>query len=500
MTYQALARKWRPGRFEDVVGQEHVVSALTHALDNDRVHHAFLFTGTRGVGKTTIARLVAKALNCLNGVSSTPCGECGTCSSVEQGRFIDLLEVDAASRTRVDDTRELLDNVQYAPTVGRCKVYLIDEVHMLSEHSFNALLKTLEEPPPHVKFLLATTDPQKLPATILSRCLQFNLRALSPGEIAARLAFILEREGVEFEASATGLLARSADGSMRDALSLVDQAIAFSGGRLDEAGVRGMLGMIEGDRVAEVLRALADGDGQRLFDAIDAMRERGVDFVKALDDLLILLYELALRGAAPEVARGRDTEWGDVDALRIDLDPETVQLYYQIALLGKRDLPLAPDPARGFEMVLLRMLAFEPVAGAALDAERWGAFVESSALDGVARQLAMNLALESVRDSRITATLEHSIRHLYNKNRHAVIEKAVRDQFGADYVLEVRHTEQNGNGNGETPAARRERRIDARHAEALKGLENDPNLKVLIDRCGAEVAPESVRPAGHGSD
>ncbi len=360
MTYQALARKWRPRTFADVVGQAHAVAALTHALDNDRVHHAFLFTGTRGVGKTTLARLLARSLNCEKGVSSTPCGECGACVSVDQGRFVDLLEIDAASRTRVDDTREILDNVQYAPTMGRFKVYLVDEVHMLSTHSFNALLKTLEEPPPHVKFVLATTDPQKLPATILSRCLQFNLRALDVDEIAGQLARILEQEGIDSEPAARELVARAADGSMRDALSLLDQAIAFSGARLDAASVRRMLGMIEGSQVVEIVEALVDGDASRVFGVVDTMRQRSINFTRALDDILILLHEIALAIEAPDLAAERDSPWrGQLDVAG-RMSAEQVQLLYQIALIGKRDLPLAPDPARGFEMVMLRMLAFEP--------------------------------------------------------------------------------------------------------------------------------------------
>ena len=360
MTYQALARKWRPRRFADVVGQTHVVAALTHALDNDRVHHAFLFTGTRGVGKTTLARLLAKSLNCEKGVSSTPCGECSACQSVEQNRFVDLLEIDAASRTRVDDTREILDNVQYAPTMGRYKVYLVDEVHMLSTHSFNALLKTLEEPPPHVKFLLATTDPQKLPPTILSRCLQFNLRALQVAEIATQLERILAEENIASDADTRELIARAADGSMRDALSLLDQAIAFAGGELSGEAVRAMLGMIEGARVVELLEAVVEADTAALFGIVDAMRERSANFARALDDLLILLHEIAVTMEAPELTADRDSPWKGQLGIAERMNAEQVQLFYQVALIGKRDLSLAPDPARGFEMVMLRMLAFEP--------------------------------------------------------------------------------------------------------------------------------------------
>ena len=360
MTYQALARKWRPSRFDEVVGQEHVVNALTHALDDNRVHHAFLFTGTRGVGKTTLARLLAKSLNCERGMSSRPCGECGTCVSVDEGRFIDLLEVDAASRTKVDDTRELLDNVQYAPTVGAYKVYLIDEVHMLSGHSFNALLKTLEEPPPHVKFLLATTDPQKLPVTVLSRCLQFNLRALTQHEILGQLERILEKEEIVAEKTGLSLLARSASGSMRDGLSLLDQSIAFSGGEVTEERVRRMLGMIDDHHVLDLLEGLLSQSPLSIFRLVDHMRARSLDFSRALDDLLTALHEIALLQKAPELTAEREMTWANVHHLVNTIPSEVVQLFYQIALIGKRDLPLASDAAQGFEMVLLRMLAFKP--------------------------------------------------------------------------------------------------------------------------------------------
>ena len=361
MSYLVLARKWRPHRFADLVGQGHVVRALTNALDQNRLHHAFLFTGTRGVGKTTIARILAKSLNCETGVSSLPCGQCATCIEVDAGRFIDLIEVDAASRTKVDDTRELLDNVQYAPSRGRYKVYLIDEVHMLSGHSFNALLKTLEEPPEHVKFLLATTDPQKLPVTVLSRCLQFNLKRLSPEQIATQLEKILGAEGIAFDAPALKLLARSADGSVRDALSLLDQAIAFGGGRIAELEVREMLGSIDHTVITSLVDALVALDAAALLRAVAAAAERNVDFDTLLQDLLLALHRISLAQAAPDVvdALGEDTaqfmSWARV------MTPEDVQLFYQIGLMGRRDLPLAADGRSGIEMILLRMLAFRPV-------------------------------------------------------------------------------------------------------------------------------------------
>jgi len=360
MTYQALARRWRPHTFADVVGQQHVVSALSNALDNDRVHHAFLFTGTRGVGKTTLARILAKALNCEKGVSSKPCGKCSACTSIDEGRFIDLLEVDAASRTKVDDTRELLDNVQYTPTQGRFKVYLIDEVHMLSGHSFNALLKTLEEPPPHVKFLLATTDPQKLPATILSRCLQFNLRALDVEQITQQLEKILKAEKIKFDKDALTILARSAAGSLRDGLSLLDQAIAFAGGKLETDSVRDMLGMIDHHHVVDLLTHLASQDAAAVLSVVTTMSEQSVDYVTALDDLLLLMHLVALYQQVPDAVDKSSFDEQSTKQFAEQLSAEDLQLFYQIGLLGKRDLPLAPDPRTGFEMTLLRMLAFKP--------------------------------------------------------------------------------------------------------------------------------------------
>ena len=360
MSYQALARKWRPGVFAEVVGQEHVVRALSNALDRNQVHHAFLFSGTRGVGKTTLARIFAKALNCEAGVSSSPCNACGACQAIDRANFVDLIEVDAASRTKVDDTRELLDNVQYAPTTGRYKVYLIDEVHMLSGHSFNALLKTLEEPPPHVKFLLATTDPQKLPVTVLSRCLQFHLKALQPDQIRNQLRTILEAEQAEYDEGALDLLARAADGSLRDGLSLLDQAIAFGAGSLREPLVRDMLGTIEDDVVESLLRALAGGDASELLAVVAAMAERACDYTQALDGILTELFNLSLYHAAVDVLRARQAERPWYAELSSALGEEDIQLYYQIGLIGKRDLALAPDPRTGFEMVMLRMLAFRP--------------------------------------------------------------------------------------------------------------------------------------------
>ena len=356
MSYQVLARKYRPRTFGEVVGQDHAVRALVHALDADRLHHAYLFTGTRGVGKTTLARAFAKCLNCEAGVSAKPCGECGACTEIAAGRFVDLIEVDAASRTRVDDTRELLDNVQYLPSRGRFKVYLIDEVHMLSASSFNALLKTLEEPPPHVKFLLATTDPKKVPVTVLSRCLQFHLKNILPDRIASHLAEVLETEEVPFEPAALDIVAEAAQGSMRDALSVVDQAVAFGGGALKEEEVADLLGTVRGDEVGALLGALADGNREGLLQCAAELAERNADFADVLASMQRTLHDVAMGqtvgGEVPPVA----------EPFVSRLAPEDVQLYYQIALMGGRDLQFAPDPRVGFEMTLIRMLAFRPAA------------------------------------------------------------------------------------------------------------------------------------------
>ncbi len=360
MSYQVLARKWRPGNFHEMVGQEHVLRALINALDHNRLHHAHLFTGTRGVGKTTIARILAKCLNCEVGVSSNPCGQCSACTEIAEGRFVDLIEVDAASRTKVEDTRELLENVQYAPTRGRYKVYLIDEVHMLSGHSFNALLKTLEEPPPHVKFLLATTDPQKLPVTILSRCLQFHLKNMSQERIVGHLTNVLAEESIPTEETALWQLARAADGSMRDALSLTDQAIAFGNGLVNEQEVSAMLGTIDRSHVYDILESLSQLDSVAVLNAVAEMSEQSPDYAAALAEVISVLHRVALAQVAPQAL---DNSLGDRDqviALAEKIASEDVQLFYQIALHGRRDLPLNPDPRSGFEMTLLRMLAFKP--------------------------------------------------------------------------------------------------------------------------------------------
>ncbi len=374
MSYQVLARKWRPKTFAELVGQEHVVTALTNALTSKRLHHAYLLTGTRGVGKTTIARLLAKSLNCItNGVTATPCGTCAACVDIDAGRFVDLLELDAASNTGVDNMREILDNARYAPTVGRYKVYLIDEVHMLSKSAFNSMLKTLEEPPEHVKFVLATTDPQKIPVTVLSRCLQFNLKQLPAAQIAGRLDFILAQEKIPAEPEALALVARAAAGSMRDALSLLDQAIAHGNGEVREAAVRAMLGAVDKDYLYRIVAAVAAGDGKALLGEIDAMTERSIDFEAALAELASLYHRIAVAQTVPAAADAFD-DAERIAALAAGMSPEATQLAYQICVQGGADLTLAPDAATGFSMALLRLLAFEPgTAAGGQDAERTAA-------------------------------------------------------------------------------------------------------------------------------
>jgi DNA polymerase-3 subunit gamma/tau len=530
MSYQVLARKWRPRRFADLVGQTHVARALINGLDHDRLHHAFLFTGTRGVGKTTIARILAKSLNCEVGVSSQPCGTCQSCREVDEGRFVDLIEVDAASRTKVDDTRELLDNVQYAPTRGRYKVYLIDEVHMLSGHSFNALLKTLEEPPPHVKFLLATTDPQKLPVTVLSRCLQFHLKRLSPEQIAIQIGKILGAEGVAFDTTSLKLLARSADGSMRDALSLLDQAIAFGGGSVNEADVREMLGSIDNSVIEAILEALAQADARGLLTAVADANERNADPEGVLNELLLALHRLALLQTAPEAEIDAD----HAEVLRhyaSRVAPEDVQLFYQIGLHGRRDITLAPDSRSGLEMTLLRMLAFRPAAPvpetragstapvarsnanaataaksvapvpvpvakaqvpapAAANGDSWSDTVAKLGLTALTRELANHCTLDSLDGAVLRLTLDQAFAHLLNKERETVLHKALATHYGRP--LELRITP--GSPQAETPAREHQRTQGERQQAAVSAILNDPNVQALQENFNARVDAGSIRP------
>jgi len=541
MSYIVLARKWRPKRFAEMVGQEHVLRALSNALDSGKVHHAFLFTGTRGVGKTTVARILAKSLNCETGVSSNPCGICAACREIDEGRFVDLIEVDAASRTKVDDTRELLDNVQYAPTRGRYKVYLIDEVHMLSNHSFNALLKTLEEPPPHVKFLLATTDPQKLPVTVLSRCLQFSLKRLSASLIGERLKFIAMEENLDYEPSALALLARAADGSMRDGLSLLDQLIAFSGGALTEANARSMLGTIDRGHVMRIVEALSRADGPGLLAQAREMDRDAPDYDRALVDLAALLQRIAIVQIVPEAAQ-QDEEFDAQSLVRLAgaMAAEDVQLYYQMALAGRRDLPMTPEPRLGFEMTLLRMLAFRPdVAAAAADASpasagavrrelrppvapappaaqapppapaspaapvpstaaarlsiearTWPDVVDAANLSGMVRQFALNCVPASFESDALQLRLDASVAERRTRAIEDKLVQGLSKYLGRDIriVYEVSST------GLATPARQRVMAEQDKALQAAADFEEDPAVKGLRERFGAEVDAASVKP------
>jgi len=540
MSYIVLARKWRPKRFAEMVGQEHVLRALGNALDSGKVHHAFLFTGTRGVGKTTIARILAKSLNCETaGVSSNPCGICAACREIDEGRFVDLIEVDAASRTKVDDTRELLDNVQYAPSRGRFKVYLIDEVHMLSNHSFNALLKTLEEPPPHVKFLLATTDPQKLPVTVLSRCLQFSLKRLPASLIGDRLKYIAGAEHLEFDPAAAALLARAAEGSMRDALSLLDQLIAFGGGTLNEVNARAMLGTIDRGHVGRLIDALARADGSSLLAEVKDLDRDAPDYDRALVELAAFLQRIAIVQIVPDAAL-QDEEF-DADSLtRLAqaISPEDVQLYYQIALGGRRDLAMAPDPRMGFEMTLLRMLAFRPDAAAvhgntsgrtapagnppraiapaagtpiaaaagspaaaapnassirltSIDADNWPAVVEAANLSGMVRQFALNCVPASFEHGALALQLDQATADRRTRSIEDKLLQGLSKYLGRD----IRVTYETTQSALATPARQRLLQEQDKVIRAAAAFEADPAVKGLRERFGADVDEASVKPA-----
>ncbi|MFM1885270.1 MAG: hypothetical protein RL026_427 [Pseudomonadota bacterium] len=546
MTYTALARKWRPRSFAEMSGQEHVLRALGNALDSGRVHHAFLFTGTRGVGKTTVARIFAKCLNCEQGVTATPCGHCASCLEIDAGRFIDLIEVDAASRTKVDDTRELLDNVQYSPTRGRYKVYLIDEVHMLSTHSFNALLKTLEEPPPHVKFLLATTDPQKLPVTVLSRCLQFNLKRLSNTLIGARLAHILGQEGIDAEPVALRLVATAADGSLRDALSLLDQLLVFGNGQVREADAVAMLGTVDRSHVAGVATLLADGQAAPLIAHARQLEQWSPDYGQLLDDLAGLLAQVAVLqavGGEPAEETGHDPALLSELAARIGA--EDLQLYYQIALLGRRDLSLHTDPRLGFQMTLLRMLAFRPagLAGtsapgtpaagvtplassgsrahaapvtlshatpasppppppavggtpagdlATLTPGSWPALLGRLDVSGLAKNLASHLALQSIEGSSLRLVLDPSMAAVRSRNAEERLLQALNRHFGQTLRLDIQLGAV-GAAATMTPAVLQARATEGRLAGAQEALEAEPGFRAFQEHFSASLQPGSVR-------
>jgi DNA polymerase-3 subunit gamma/tau len=520
MSYTALARKWRPKKFSELIGQEHVRRALVNALDTGRIHHAFLFTGTRGVGKTTIARIFAKCLNCEKGVTAEPDGVCAACREIDAGRFVDLIEVDAASRTKVDDTRELLDNVQYTPARGRFKVYLIDEVHMLSAHSFNALLKTLEEPPPHVKFLLATTDPQKLPMTVLSRCLQFNLKRLPAAEIAAHMRHILDQEAIAYDAAGLRLVAQAADGSMRDALSLLDQLIAFGGGKAGEAEARAMLGTVARDHVVRIAGLLAALDPGELLKGAQALEQFAPDYAQLLDELAGLLVRVGLRQAVSDYEGDEVFAPEVIERLAAALSPEDVQLFYQTAINGKRDLPLAPDPRTGFEMTLLRMVAFRPAAApasagpartaaaagapaaggsaaasapaASAPAEpgSWAAIVSSLELTGAARQLASHSVMIARNGAVVRLALDPHNQQLRTPAQEEKLAQALSRYFGEPVRLEFQQT----GGGGESPALLAQRASHQELTAARRAFEADPGVQGLRERFGATVLPDTVRP------
>jgi DNA polymerase III subunit gamma/tau len=503
MSYQVLARKWRPRNFESLVGQEHVVRALRHALDEKRLHHAYLFSGTRGVGKTTLARILAKSLNCETGISSHPCGKCSTCLEIDAGRYVDLIEVDAATNTKVDEMRQLLENAVYAPTRGRFKVYVIDEVHMLSTSAFNAMLKTLEEPPEHIKFILATTDPQKIPVTVLSRCLQFNLKQMPPPAIAAHLARILAEEKITAEEAALKLLADCARGSMRDALSLLDQAIAHGGGKVTEEGARAMLGVIDDAYLYTILESIARGDPRALLAVAEEMRSRSVAFDGALQDLGLLLHRVALAQAAPEAVDAGGALRERLAALAKALDPEDVQLFYQISIHGRQDLPLAPDDFAGFTMTLLRMLAFateergaaervkggaglrpETVKGggqrqAGFDGD-WPKLANSLNLGGVAKQLAQASELQGFDGESLELCVPKAAKHLAEKSFQDKLRGALQEHFGKPVRLTVRVGETGGNTARDRAAA---------------AISQDAFVRDLVENFDATIVESSIKPA-----
>jgi DNA polymerase-3 subunit gamma/tau len=548
MSYLVLARKWRPKIFAEVVGQAHIVRALENALRSDRVHHAYLFAGTRGVGKTTIARILAKALNCETGVTAEPCGKCPACIGVDEGRFVDLIEVDAASRTGVDDMRELLDNVQYMPTSGRFKVYLIDEVHMLSRQSFNALLKTLEEPPPHVKFLFATTDPQKLPITVLSRCLQFNLKRLSARQIVDRMGEICKAEKLKVEATALARLGRAAAGSMRDGLSLLDQAIAFGDEKLADADVAEMLGSMDHHRIVDLIEGLVNGDGADLLGRVRSLDELVPDYETVLDELATALQRIAVIQLAGVDAIEEEEE--DVEALQKfaeATDPAFIQLLYQIAVTSRRDLSLAPDSRLGFEMAMLRMVAFRPagaesaatggavskphstsqpghgkqsskqpskqpgkgtgkpassaasseVAGpVSADAiDDWPGFADSLAIEGAARQLAENTALELASPFELQLSIQRQNEHLLTDKLKSRLVMAIQERVGEGVRVHIEVVEK----ATKTVAARTAKQTAKTLQETKRAIQEDPNVRDLVDVFGAEVISESVRPGSRSA-
>jgi DNA polymerase-3 subunit gamma/tau len=514
-----------------MVGQEHVVRALTNALEQNRLHHAWLLTGTRGVGKTTLARILAKALNCETGVTANPCGRCRACTEIDAGRFVDLLELDAASNTQVDNMRELLENALYAPTAGRYKVYIIDEVHMLSRNAFNAMLKTLEEPPAHVKFILATTDPQKVPVTVLSRCLQFNLKRIPPMLIRGQLEQILQQEGVAFEAPALALLSRAAQGSMRDALSLLDQAIAHGAGKVEEAPVRDMLGAVDRSYLLGLLQGLGNRDAKQLFAEAERMAARNLSFDTALEELAALLHRLALLQSVPEALPDDEPERETLQQLAGCFSPEELQLLYQIALLGRRDLGLAPDEYGGFSMTLLRMLSFIPVdptradqapsppaknsaaslrpastapptgaaaspapsataaSGSTTGIGDWRTLIGQLKLGGMARMLAQHCALERLEGDALDLKLPEAHRHLLEKAYADKLQSALQEKLGRRIQLRIAL-----GGSDDTPVAQEDRERREKLERAVQAIDSDPFVRELVENFDARVIDSSIKP------
>jgi DNA polymerase III subunit gamma/tau len=530
-----LARKWRPKVFAQLAGQEHVVKALSNALTQNRLHHAYLFTGTRGVGKTTIARIFAKSLNCASGVTATPCGECSACKEIDNGRFIDLIELDAASNTQVDNMRELLESALYAPTSGRFKVYIIDEVHMLSKSAFNAMLKTLEEPPGHVKFILATTDPQKIPVTVLSRCLQFNLKQLPPALIAARLQYVLEQEQLSFEPAAVNLIARAAQGSMRDALSLMDQAIAFSAGKVEEVVVHAMLGTIDQGYLFDLLSALHERNGVKLLEIADNMAARSVAFDAALQELATLLHRIALAQTVPQALADDEPERVRLLGLAQAFTPEDTQLFYQIAIHGRDEIDLAPDEYAGFTMTLLRMLAFAPakaisqpaLVAPAVDARPvapaeksghapaepalashtsgggatggeamsgsqpdWGILLQQLNLQSMAQQLAKHCVLENFSDRQITLRLSQQQKHLQTRAATDKLQAALGDYFAKPVKLNIVL----GRTEAATPAVVEQQAKQLRQQQANDSIARDDFVREAQAELDADLITESIKP------
>lgn len=522
---QALARKWRPKDFAELVGQEHIVKALVNSIEQNRLHHAYLFTGTRGIGKTTIARILAKALNCELGPTTTPCRKCTACQSIDRGNFVDLIELDAASNTQVDAMRELLDNTQYAPVAARYKVYLIDEVHMLSKSAFNAMLKTLEEPPEHIKFILATTDPQKIPVTVLSRCLQFNLKQIPASLIVTRLSEILAAEGVSADATALKLLAKAAKGSLRDALSLLDQAIVFSNATIDEKNMRAMLGALDQDYLFALLEALAKHDGSALFTVVDQLETAGASFDQILQDLAALLHQLAMAQILPQMFADEQPETNRLLAVAQLFTSEDIQLFYQIVLHGRNDLDYAPDEYSGFTMTLMRMLAFIPhtqhvvveavqTASAVISSPKiksesadrpavprqikenstpnttWLALVDQLPLKGMAKMLAQYSEAKYFSANKIELCVAKTHKHLLDKTYQDKLKLQLETHFGKSVEINFSL----GDVAGMTPAAQLEQNKQEKQSQAVDAIESDPYIRELVDQFDAKLNISSIKP------